>query len=82
MTVDGATGWKNEMRFWKTTEEGTGMNLRMQAERIGFQIVGELTRCMGMEPSHLYQYYLDDACNKYILHRGILTIVAADGRVF
>ncbi len=58
------------------------MNIRTQAERIRFQIIGELTRCMGMEPSHLYQCYFDDASNKYILHRGILTIVAADGRVF
>ena len=58
------------------------MSIRKQAEKIGFRIVGELTRCMGMEPSHLYQCYLDDAQNKYILRRGILTIVAADGRVF
>lgn len=58
------------------------MSIQTQAERIGFRIVGELTRCVGMEPSHLYRYYLDDASNTYILHRGILTIVAADGRVF
>ena len=64
------------------TEEVKEMSISAQAERIGFQIVGELTRCIGMEPSHLYQYYFDDACNKYILHRGILTIVAADGTVF
>lgn len=57
------------------------MSIRNQAERIGFRIVGDLTRCAGMEPSHLYRYYFDDAGNKYILYRGILTIVAADGRV-
>ena len=57
------------------------MSIRTQAERIGFDIVGDLTRCMGMEPSHLYRCYFDDAENKYILYRGILTIVAADGRV-
>ena len=82
MTFGGLTVWKNWTRSLTMTEEGTGMGLRMQAEKIGFRIVGELTRCMGMEPSHLYQCFLDDACNKYILHRGILTIVAADGRVF
>ena len=58
------------------------MSIRRQAEKIGFRIVGELTRCVGMEPSHLYQCYFDDAQNKYILRRGILTIVAADGKVF
>ena len=58
------------------------MSIRRQAEKIGFRIVGELTRCVGMEPSHLYQCYFDDAHNKYILRRGILTIVAADGKVF
>ena len=58
------------------------MSLKAQAERIGFQIVGELTRRMDMEPTHLYQCYFDEAANKYILHRGILTIVAADGRVY
>lgn len=58
------------------------MNVRTQAERIGFQIVGQLIRCMDREPSHLYQCFLDEAENEYILHRGILTIVAADGRVY
>ncbi len=57
------------------------MSLRTQALRIGFPIVGELTRCTGMEPSHLYQCYFDDAENEYILYRGILTIVTADGKV-
>ena len=57
------------------------MSLRTQAQRIGFPIVGKLTRCTGMEPSHLYQCYFDDAENMYILYRGILTIIAADGRV-
>ncbi len=58
------------------------MSIREQAERIGFRIVGQLTRCVGMEPTHLYRCYYDDASNKFILHRGILTIVAADGSVF
>ncbi len=57
------------------------MSIKKQAERIGFKVVGELTRYMELEPTHLYQCYLDDAANKYILRRGILTIVAADGRV-
>ena len=47
-----------------------------------FQIIGELTRCVDMEPTHLYQCYFDEAQNEFILRRGILTIVAADGKVF
>ena len=66
----------------KMTKEDTGMNIRNMAERIGFQVVGELRRCTGLEPSHLYQCFLDEASNRYILRRGILTIVAADGTVF
>ncbi len=58
------------------------MDIQQQAERIGFQIVGKLTRCTGFEPTHLYRCYFDEAWNKYILHRGILTIVAADGTVY
>ena len=58
------------------------MSIRTQAKHIGFPIIGELTRCTGMEPSHLYQCYFDEAENRYILYRGILTIIAADGKVF
>ena len=58
------------------------MNIRTQAEKIGFQIVGRLVRRRDREPSHLYQCFLDEADNEYILRRGILTIVAADGRVY
>ncbi len=58
------------------------MSIRLQAEQIGFPIVGELTRCTELEPSHLYRCYFDAAKNRYILYRGILTIVSADGRVF
>jgi len=58
------------------------MNVRAQAERIGFQVVGRLVRCRGLEPSHLYQCFLDEAENEYILRRGILTIIAADGSVY
>ena len=58
------------------------MNIRAQAEKIGFHIVGSLVRCRDLEPSHLYQCFLDEAENEYILRRGILTIIAADGRVY
>ena len=58
------------------------MGLRAQAEQIGFQVVGALTRRRDCEPTHLYQCFFDEAQNEYILHRGILTIVAADGTVY
>ena len=58
------------------------MGIRAQAERIGFQVIGELTRCVDHEPTHLYQCYFDEARNEFILRRGILTIIASDGTVF
>ena len=58
------------------------MGIRRQAERIGFQIVGELTICMELEPTHLYQCFFDEAQNEFILRRGILTIIAADGKIY
>ena len=60
----------------------SNMGLRAQAELIGFPIVGTLTRRRDFEPTHLYQCFFDEAQNQYILHRGILTIVAADGTVY
>ncbi len=57
------------------------MTLAKQAQQRGFTIVGQLSRRTDLEPSHLYQCYLDQAMNRYILRRGILTIVAADGSV-
>ena len=58
------------------------MGIRAQAESIGFRIVGALVRRRDFEPSHLYQCFFDEAENQYILHRGILTIIAADGTVY
>ena len=58
------------------------MELREQAERIGFRIVGTLERRRDLEPTHLYQCFCDEAQNRFILRRGILTIVAADGTVY
>ena len=58
------------------------MSISAQAERVGFQIVGELTRYIEREPTHLYQCYFDEARNEFIVRRGILTIIAVDGKVF
>ena len=40
------------------------MGIKAQAERIGFQVIGELTRCTDREPTHLYQCYFDEARNE------------------
>ena len=58
------------------------MSISAQAERGGFRIVGELTRSIEREPTHLYQCYYDEARNEFIVRRGILTIIAVDGKVF
>ena len=55
------------------------MGIRAQAERIGFQVIGELTRCMDREPTHLYKCYYDEARNEFILRMVILKIIGADG---
>ena len=52
-----------------------------QAAQFSFCIVGQLRRCPDLEPLHLYQCYCDNASNRYILRRGILTIVTAEGDV-
>lgn len=66
----------------ETTREDVNMGLQAQAEQIGFQIIGTLIRRTDFEPTHLYQCFFDEAQNRYILHRGILTIIAADGTVY
>ena len=58
------------------------MGIQAQARSIGFSIVGALIRHRELEPTHLYQCFFDEADNRYILRRGILTIVAADGTVY
>lgn len=58
------------------------MGIQTQAESMGFRIVGALVRHRELEPIHVYQCFLDEAENEYILRRGILTIIAADGRVY
>ena len=66
----------------ETTRDDVNMGLQAQAEQIGFQIIGTLMRRTDYEPTHLYQCFFDEAQNRYILHRGILTIIAADGTVY
>jgi len=58
------------------------MSIAQQALRLGFIIRGELVRHPELETSGRYRYYLDDSGNAYILRRGILTVISADGTVY
>lgn len=64
------------------TERGIDMSLSRQAQRLGFPITGALTRRSERERSRREQLYEDEAGNLYLVRRGILTIVAADGTVY
>ena len=57
------------------------MSIREQAKRLGFEIIGRLTRRPDWERSTKERAYIDDAGNEYYTWRGILTIVTANGGV-
>ena len=57
------------------------MSIQAQADALGFPIVGRLTRYTEGDLSRSHYCFLDEAGNLYIIHLGVLTIVAADGRV-
>ena len=60
----------------------TNINLKDEAVKRGLPHIGETHRCQELEPNHLYEIYMDEYDNEYIIRRGILTIVTGDGRVF
>ena len=51
------------------------INLIEEARSRGVPNIGNPVR-------HLYVIYMDEFNNEYIIRRGILTIVSADGRVY
>ncbi len=55
------------------------MTIFLQANRLGVPVRGQLTQIEGSD-RHC-RYYMDEAGNTFILYRGILTIVTADGKV-
>ena len=57
------------------------MSIREQATNLGSEIVGRLDRHTELEIFRLEKVYLDEAGNAYLVRRGILTIVTADGGV-
>ncbi|MBQ9662907.1 MAG: hypothetical protein IJV40_07140 [Oscillospiraceae bacterium] len=60
----------------------TTLNLKDEAARRGVPRIGEPRRCQELEPNHLYEIYMDEFDNEFIIRRGILTIVTGDGKVF
>ena len=56
--------------------------LKEEATKRGVPRIGEPFRRHDLEPSHLYEIYMDEFDNEYIIRRGILTIVTGDGQVF
>ncbi len=60
----------------------TDLNLKEEAEKRGVPQIGEPYRCEDLEPNHLYEIYMDEFDNEYILRRGILTIVSGAGKVY
>ncbi len=60
----------------------TDLNLKAEAAKRGVPHIGEPYRCQDLEPNHLYEIYMDEFNNEYIIRRGILTIVTGDGIVY
>ena len=56
------------------------MSIYAQARQMGFSVSGALAPSEGQD-SHC-QYFTDDGGNTYIVRRGILTIISADGKVY
>ena len=60
----------------------TVQNLKDEAVKRGLPTFGEPLRRQDLEPNHLYEIYMDEYDNEFIIRRGILTIVTGDGKVF
>ena len=58
------------------------MNLRDEAMKRCVPMIGSPYRRHDLEPNHLYEIYMDEYDNEFIIRRGILTIVSGDGRVY
>ena len=58
------------------------MSVSAQARKLGFTVEGKLIPREGKEPARRCRYYEDEAGNTYIVRRGILTIIAANGKVY
>ena len=64
------------------SREGEKMSVEKQAQNRGFKIVGRLCRYEDPVQSKRIICYMDEAGNEYIMYRGVLTIISANGEVF
>ena len=58
------------------------MSIRTQAALRGFEIIGDLSRYPDGDFSRYHYCFIDEAENLYVIHLGVLTILAADGKVY
>ena len=58
------------------------MSIHTQAALRGFAIIGDLSRYPDGDLSRYHYCFVDEAENLYIIHLGVLTILAADGNVY
>ncbi len=72
----------NRLEAFREVNEMTDLNLKDEAMRRGVPQIGLPYRREDLEPNHLYEIYMDEFDNEYIIRRGILTIVTGDGKVF
>ena len=53
-----------------------------ESKKRGLYRIGTPVRRTDLEPNQLYQCYMDEFENEYVVRRGILTIVTVDGQVY
>ena len=58
------------------------MSIASQIQRLGFIVSVKLSPMECREQDRRCQYYADEAGNVYIVRRSILTIIAANGKVY
>lgn len=57
------------------------MSIQTQAARLGFSIIGRLSRRPELEKDRREAIYTDEAGNRYLTRRWVLTIITAEGAV-
>lgn len=60
----------------------TAMSIREQAAQRGFAVLGKLARYPEGDLSRYHYCFVDEAGNLYVIHLGVLTILAVDGKVY
>ncbi len=60
----------------------TPEELKQEAIKRGVLHVGTPEHRPDLEPNHLYEIYMDQFGNEYVIRRGILTIVSCYGKVY